>query len=38
MDMKRPAEVGVLSGGKRTDLTATIAEQARRRQGAWTLA
>lgn len=38
MDMKRPARVGVLSGGKRTDLTAEIASKPVDGKEAWTLA
>jgi cobalt/nickel transport protein len=37
MDMRRPAGVGVLAAGKRTDLTATITEQRVDGKAAWTL-
>ena len=37
MDMKRPVAVGVLSGGKRTDLTPSITEKPVGEAAAWTL-
>lgn len=38
MDMTRPVEVGVVSGGKRTDLTGAITEKRVDGKEAWTLA
>jgi len=37
MEMKKPVAVGVLSGGEKTDLTASIREKAVSGKSAWTL-